>query len=70
MTVKLRPGESQEQLLRRFRKAVMRSRIRSTVRRKRYFVSKGEEKRMKRKKSIRRIRRRQMRQQQRQGRRR
>lgn len=59
MSVNLRSGESQAQLLRRFRKAVMRSRILSKVRRKRYFISKGEEKRIKRKKSIRRILRRQ-----------
>jgi len=59
VTVKLRPGESQEGLLRRFRKAVMRSRIRSKLRRKRYFVSKGEKRRLKRKRAIRRARRRQ-----------
>lgn len=65
MTVKLRAGESQEHLLRRFRKAVMRSRILSRVRRKRYFVSKGEERRLKHKKAIRRARRRQRRAQRR-----
>lgn len=63
MRVELKPGESQEQLLRRFRKAVMHSRILSQVRRKRYFISKGEERRLKRKKAIRRARRRQRRQQ-------
>jgi small subunit ribosomal protein S21 len=65
VTVKLRPGESQEQLLRRFRKAVIRGRILSKVRRKRYFVSKGEQKRLERKKGIRRARRRQWRKQRR-----
>ena len=59
MAVKLRPGESQENLLRRFRKAVIRGRILSTLRRKRYFVSKGEERRIKHKKAMRRARRRQ-----------
>lgn len=59
MSVNLRSGESQAQLLRRFRKAVMRSRILSKVRRKRYFISRGEKRRIERKKSIRRIQRRQ-----------
>lgn len=63
VTVKLRPGESQERLLRRFRKAVVRSRILSKVRRKRYFVSKGEKKRIKHKKAIRRAQRRRRREQ-------
>lgn len=62
MRVELKPGESQEQLLRRFRKVVMHSRILSEVRRKRYFISKGEQRRLKRKKAIRRARRRQRRQ--------
>ncbi|MEA3346173.1 MAG: 30S ribosomal protein S21 [Chloroflexota bacterium] len=59
MTVELRPGESQEQLLKRFRKKVMHGRILSKLRRKRYFISKGEEERLKRKKAIRQARRRQ-----------
>lgn len=58
MTVKLRPGESQEGLLRRFRREVVRSRILSTLRRKRWFVSKGEDKRFKEKRAMRRARRR------------
>ncbi len=62
MRVELKSGESQEQLLRRFRKVVMHSRILSEVRRKRYFISKGEQRRLKRKKAIRRARRRQRRQ--------
>ena len=40
--VVLRPNESQDQLLKRFRKKVAQSGILSTVRRKRWFVSKSE----------------------------
>lgn len=58
-TVVLRPNESQEQLLRRFRKKVAKSGILSTVRRKRWFVSKSELRRIQRKKAIRRLKRRQ-----------
>lgn len=57
--VELRPNESQEQLLKRFRKKVSKSGILSTVRRKRWFVSKSELRRIQRKKAIRRLRRRQ-----------
>jgi small subunit ribosomal protein S21 len=57
-TVVLRPNESQEALLRRFRKKVAKSGILSTVRRKRWFVSKSEMRRIERKKSIRRLKRR------------
>ncbi|MGA9191395.1 MAG: 30S ribosomal protein S21 [Anaerolineales bacterium] len=57
--VVLRPNESQEQLLKRFRKKVAKSGILSTVRRKRWFVSKSELRRIQRKKAIRRLRRRQ-----------
>jgi len=53
-TVVLRPNESQEQLLKRFRKKVAKSGILSTVRRKRWFVSKSELRRIQKKKSIRR----------------
>jgi small subunit ribosomal protein S21 len=59
MTVKLRPGESQESLLKRFRKEVTKSRILSAVRRKRWFVSKSEQRRIAKRKGIRRARRRQ-----------
>lgn len=59
MTVVLRPNESQDQLLKRFRKKVAKSGILSTVRRKRWFVSKSELRRIQRKKAIRRLRRRQ-----------
>ncbi len=58
-TVILRPNESQEQLLKRFRKKVVKSGILSTVRRKRWFVSKSELRRIQRKKAIRRLKRRQ-----------
>jgi small subunit ribosomal protein S21 len=58
--VTLRPGESQQQLFSRFRKAVTRSGALSTVRRKRWFVSKNELRRIQKKKAIRRARRRQM----------
>ncbi|HLE04075.1 MAG TPA: 30S ribosomal protein S21 [Anaerolineales bacterium] len=58
-TVVLRPNESQDALLRRFRKKVAKSGILSTVRRKRWFVSKSEMRRIERKKSIRRLKRRQ-----------
>jgi len=58
-TVILRPNESQEQLLKRFRKKVAKSGILSTVRRKRWFVSKSELRRIQRKKAIRRLKRRQ-----------
>ena len=57
-TVTLRPNESQDQLLKRFRKKVAKSGILSTVRRKRWFVSKSELRRIQKKKAIRRIRRR------------
>ncbi len=57
--VNLRSGESQDSLLKRFRKKVVKSGVLSTVRRKRWFVSKSEQRRMERKKSARRIKRRQ-----------
>ena len=57
-TVKLKPNESQEQLLKRFRKKVVKSGILSTVRRKRWFISKSELRRIQKKKAIRRIKRR------------
>lgn len=58
-SVNLRPNESQDQLFKRFRKKVAKSGILSTVRRKRWFVSKSELRRIQKKKSMRRIRRRQ-----------
>ena len=56
--VNLRSTESQDSLLKRFRKKVVKSGILSTVRRKRWFVSKSEQRRMEKKKAIRRIKRR------------
>jgi small subunit ribosomal protein S21 len=61
--VVLRPGESQENLVRRFRKKVMRDGILREVKRKRHFVSKSEKRRFAKRKAIRRIRRREWRNQ-------
>ena len=57
--VKLRSGELQDQLLRRFRKKVVKSGVLSTVRRKRWFVSRNEQRRMEKKKAARRLKRKQ-----------
>ncbi|MBK8023340.1 MAG: 30S ribosomal protein S21 [Chloroflexota bacterium] len=57
--VTLKPGESQESLLRRFRKKVTNAGVLSTVRRKRWHISKSELRRIEKKKAIRRSRRRQ-----------
>lgn len=57
--VSLKPNESQESLLRRFRKKVTNSGVLSTVRRKRWHISKSELRRIEKKKAIRRSRRRQ-----------
>lgn len=59
VSVRRRPNESEEQLLKRFRKAVTKSRVLSDVRRKRWYISKSEQRRIKKKKAIRRARRRQ-----------
>jgi small subunit ribosomal protein S21 len=56
-TVKLRRGESQESLLKRFRKEVGKARILSAVRKKRWFVSKSELRRKKKKQGIRKAKR-------------
>jgi len=56
--VKLRDGESQDKLLRRFRKAVIRSKVFSEVRKRRWFVTKSEQRRMEKKKAIRRYKKR------------
>ena len=63
--VVLRSGESQESLLRRFRKKVTRDRILSDAKKKRYFVSKSEQRRIAQRKAVRRERRRQWRAQRR-----
>ena len=52
--VMLRDGESQQKLLSRFRKVVTRSGLMSEVRKRRWFVSKNEQRRMDEKKAIRR----------------
>ena len=52
--VVLRPNESQEKLLRRFRKQVVKDGVLSTLRRKRWFISKSELRRIEKKKAIRR----------------
>jgi small subunit ribosomal protein S21 len=57
--VVLRPNESSDSLLKRFRKKVVKSGVLSTVRRKRWFISKSELRRVEKKKAIRRIKRRQ-----------
>ncbi len=57
-TVELRPGESQESLLKRFRKEITKSGILGAVRRKRWYISKSEVRRIQKKKAIRRARRR------------
>ncbi len=57
-TVNLRNGESQDSLLKRFRKKVVKSGVLSTIRNKRWFVSKSEQRRMEKKKAIRRHKRR------------
>lgn len=67
MTVKLREGESFQSLLRRFRKEVTKARILSDVRKKRWFISKGERRRKQKKKAIRKAKRRLERRQRRQG---
>ncbi len=56
----IRPNESQDQLLKRFRKKIVKSGVLSVVRRKRWFISKSELRRVEKKKAIRRIKRRQM----------
>jgi small subunit ribosomal protein S21 len=53
--VVLRNNESQQQLLRRFRKVVNHSGIKREVRKKRWFVSKNEQRRLDKKKAIRRL---------------
>jgi small subunit ribosomal protein S21 len=63
-----RDGESPESLLRRFRKMVTQDGILSTVKRKRFFVSKSEQRRIARRKAVRRERKRQWREERRDSR--
>jgi small subunit ribosomal protein S21 len=58
--VTARSNESQQSMFRRFRKVVTRSGVLSEVRKKRWFISKSEQRRMDKKKAIRRHRRNQM----------
>ena len=57
-SVNLRNGEAQDSLLKRFRKKVVKSGVLSTIRNKRWFVSKSEQRRIEKKKAIRRMKRR------------
>ena len=57
ISVELRPGESQEGLLKRFRKSVAEARVLPIVRQKRWFTSKSEIRRIKKQKAIRKARR-------------
>ena len=57
--VTLRQSESQDSLLKRFRKKVVKSGVLSTIRRKRWFISKSELRRVEKKKAARRIKRKQ-----------
>jgi small subunit ribosomal protein S21 len=58
----LRDGESPEALLRRFRKKVQRAGVLRDARKKRWFMSKSEQRRIAKRKAIRRHRKRQWRQ--------
>lgn len=55
--VTLRNNESQDNLLRRFRKKIIKSGVLSSIRDKRWFISKSEQRRMDKKKAIRRLKR-------------
>ena len=61
MSVSLRSGEGQESLLKRFRKEIIKARILSTYRKKRWFVSKGEQRRIAKQRAIRKARRKMLR---------
>jgi len=65
MSVELRSGESQDSLLKRFRKEVIKARVLSTYRKKRWFVSKSEQRRLAKQRAIRKARRKMMRRQRR-----
>jgi len=61
--VELRPDESPESLIRRFRRKVSESGVLQDVRRKRWYMSPSEIRRLEKKKAARRARRRQRQQQ-------
>ncbi|MFQ5610824.1 MAG: 30S ribosomal protein S21 [Anaerolineae bacterium] len=63
MSVDLRPGESPDSLLKRFRKEVVKDRILSTYRKKRWYVSKSEQRRLAKQRAIRKARRKMLRRQ-------
>jgi small subunit ribosomal protein S21 len=60
--VVLRDGESQESLLRRFRKKVAKSRVLSTVKKRRFYISESEKRRIALRKAVRKERKRQWKQ--------
>lgn len=55
VSVVLRDGESQRNLSKRFRKAVIRSGVLKEKKKRRWFVSKNERRRLQREKAIRRM---------------
>lgn len=59
MGVVLEPGESQEELLKRFRREIAREGVLKDIRKRRWFVSKSEKRRIARAKALRRARRKQ-----------
>ncbi len=59
LSVSLRAGESQENMLRRWRKEVVKAGILKAVRKKRWFVSRSEKRRMAKARAIRKARRKQ-----------
>ena len=63
--VTLRQGESPENLLKRFRKQVIRDRVLSDIKKKRFFVSNSEKRRLALRKAKRRERRRKWKQERR-----
>ncbi|MCX7840347.1 MAG: 30S ribosomal protein S21 [Anaerolineae bacterium] len=67
MTVRLREGESFDSLLRRFNKEVMEGGIMKDLRRRRWFIPKGEQRRMDERKGRRRARLMRLRQMQEEG---
>ncbi|MFN2291340.1 MAG: 30S ribosomal protein S21 [Anaerolineae bacterium] len=66
-TVELRPGESQEKLLKRFRKKVQQARILSTAKKHRRFMSNSAKRRLALRKAKRRQRRKTRKTKQRRG---
>ncbi|MBM3130070.1 MAG: 30S ribosomal protein S21 [Chloroflexi bacterium] len=67
MTVRLRDGESFDSLLRRFNKEVMEGGVMKDLRRRRWFIPKGEQRRMDERKGRRRARMMRMRSMQEEG---